>query len=266
VDLATDPALQGQGQQQGQQRASGEHERPGASPVNAFLNLFRGKSHSPAGSTAGASRSGSQQEGGQSCDIQEVPSSQGSSLAAVLQQLGLADSGASSRGGGNGGGGGSVTSRNGSQQAVGAAGVAGGVPPERRLRHSNEAEEFGSWKTAHDGSEGRLSGGSSWYSLGDSRQRVGSGQLASSASSSRAGQSPGLGQGPAPESPAHHQRSPRLSGVEANRRALSLQEEHLAGFLTSGKKDAARQQQQQQQQQAAVPRSPSLPSTSPSRP
>ncbi len=127
---------------------------------------------------------------------------------------------------------------------------------ERRLHHSTELDDFGSFKTAA-GPPSEASDAGQHSAPASELCRQGTG-LSSTASSGLPG--PGARNaaswaghgGPAaparPASPAL-QRSLRLSSDEANLRAASLQEQALVGFLVSGKKDAAAAAQQKQQQQ-----------------
>ncbi|PSC75797.1 TBC1 domain family member 1 isoform A [Micractinium conductrix] len=231
LDLLAQPAAGGTGSGAGS-----------PSPMSAFLNLFRNKSPSP--------ERGEEPTGSDS-DIQDAPSSHGSSLAAVLEQLGI--SRASASGAANAAGGGAAAG------ATGAAGPAAAGGGGRRLRHSSEMEEWSGWKTGHSTPDRH-----SMASAGSDARRQGStsSALASSASGPLAQHAQPQGSGIAaaatvvpqhgtaqPGTPTDRQRSPRLSSDEANQRASSLAEQHLAGFLASGKQDAARTQQQQQQQQ-----------------
>ena len=180
--------------------------------------------------------------------LQDVPSSHGSSLAAVLSQLGL-----------SGPGGGSS-----------ARGRAAAGPSQRRLQHSSGADEFGSFKTAqgsiHDASaqsSGALDprpteADSSWHSAascGTSQQVAGpggprgSGALCSTASSSLpaipmqqpAGGAGGSADGTPAAAAGAGTPVRRLSSAAAGQRAASLQEEHLHGFRSSGQEQASRQ-------------------------
>lgn len=183
--------------------------------------------------------------------MQEVPSSHGSSLAAVLSQLGLS------------GPGGSLASH------AGAAGSVAAGTSQRRLRHGGEEDEFGSFKTAlgscaEASSHGSatleshpIDAASSWHSartgscasserLAELGGRQGSHGLSSTASSTLPGHAPQAGAaegaaGAAQAAGADAGTTPRrLSSVAANQRASSLQEEHLHGFLASGKEQASR--------------------------
>ena len=277
LDLLAQPAAGGTGSGAGS-----------PSPMSAFLNLFRNKSPSPergeevsaggvpsctCGRRCAMERPTTTllallacsppappavslaclppQPTGSGSDIQDAPSSHGSSLAAVLEQLGI--SRASASGAANAAGGGAAAG------ATGAAGPAAAGGGGRRLRHSSEMEEWSGWKTGHSTPDRH-----SMASAGSDARRQGStsSALASSASGPLAQHAQPQGSGIAaaatvvpqhgtaqPGTPTDRQRSPRLSSDEANQRASSLAEQHLAGFLASGKQDAARTQQQQQQQQ-----------------
>ena len=152
-----------------------------------------------------------------------------------------------SEGGGLGMGGGG----GGAHDTAGAAPAMAGSGGQRQLRHSSEAQEFGSWKTAHS-QESRerhaMSAAASWPST-DRLWAVGS--MPSQPSSSQGHHQELQAQqysssvaaaavaGGTPE----HVRSARLSGAEADQRAASLQEQHLLGFLASSGQDEAAQQQ-----------------------
>ncbi|KAL4430666.1 hypothetical protein ABPG75_005922 [Micractinium tetrahymenae] len=224
------------------------------SPMHAFLNLFR-KSD---GSQRATSASG---DDAASSDLRDAPSSTGSSLAAVLQQLGLSEAGSG---------------------AAGSLSGAAATGADRRLRHSSELDDFGSFKTAagppsHGGPPSELSD-ASWHSAAAGELQRQSTGLSSTASSgfpapAAGGIAPAAGSsawaaagssGAEPAAPARsaspalldRQRGLRLSSDEANLRAASLQEQALVGFLESGKKDAAAAAAQQQQsvQQSAQQR------------
>lgn len=176
-----------------------------------------------------------------------MPSSHGSSLAAVLSQLGLSGPGSSS---------------------AGAHGRAAAGPSQRRLQHGGGADEFGSFKTAQGSmhepsacSSGAVEphpaeADSSWHSAascGSSQAATGqlgprsSGGLNSTASSSlpavqqqagAAGGAADVAQGAAAAAAGAAGR--RLSSTAADQRASSLQEEHLHGFQSSGREQASR--------------------------
>lgn len=198
------------------------------SPVHGLLGLFRRSDASQ--------RAGSASDDGAGSDLQDAPSSTGSSLAAVLQQLGLTEGGS----------------------GVAHLPAGAGASVDRRLRHSSELEDFGSFKTAA-GPPSEASD-SSWHSTAARELRRQSTGLSSTASSGlpglpagnaapRAGSSAGPAAPARPASPAL-QRGLRLSSDEASQRAGSLQEQALVGFLASGKKDAVAAAQRQQQQQS----------------
>lgn len=186
--------------------------------------------------------------------LQDVPSSHGSSLVAVLRQLGLSGPGGSS----------------GARGSAAARGGAAAGPTQRWLQHSSGADEFGSFKTAqgsiHDASaqsSGALDprpteADSSWHSAascGSSRQAagqggpLGSGALCSTASSSLpdapaqqpAGRVGGSADGTQAAAAGTGTPARRLSSAAAGQRAASLQEEHLHGFRSSGQEQASRQ-------------------------
>ena len=215
----------------------------------------RGRGQAEAGG-AGAAAAGDDGGGSGSANlIQDAPSSHGSSLAAVLHALSLNANWASSR---------YDTATSGGDSAAGSvsggAPPAAGAPPNRRLRHSSEVEEWCSFKTAagseQGGFEGQhslgqgLSGLDSWQSTGhydgqpSGLSSDGSGSVAAPsmhhATGWRSGSSSGLGRPSARQLSAVGSSSLPLTGEAATRRAASLQEEHLQGFRVSGKKDAAK--------------------------
>lgn len=221
----------------------------GGGALNAFLGLF-GRAGSPDKPSSTASEYGG--DGGSL--ITDVPSSHGSSLAALLSQLGL---GGSTQGGSvppsvpGSEASGSVHGR--PAASLSAAASAGG----RQLRHSTE-DEFGSFKTAQNGSQGSrgsmplapsATAGSSWHSAAE---RHGSGvssdrvphppaRLGSELSSTASSQVPQGGGTPMAAGAAAA--AAAAAGAEAqspSQRAVSLQEQHLAGFLSSGQQQHSR--------------------------
>ena len=233
-----------QQQQQQQQGAAGAAAgaAAGGSPgkPRRFLGLFGGRAPDPGRPSpfSGQQAAGGGAEG-ESGLIQEVPSSHGSSLAAVLSQLGLSDGGASSAAGGSANGGASLAA----------------ADSLRRLKHSNEDDGFGSWKTAgtgsgHHGSSdlaGASSSAHSWRTASERQHSAASsGHGAAHLGPRSASQLSSTASGGLPPAAAaaqqHQQPAQALARTpgSARERAASLQEEHLAGFLTSGKEQASR--------------------------